>query len=96
MNWLVIGALLPSLIIAWLMGYGVISAAPRLGLVDQPGHRKVHKSATPLGGGLAIWLGVIGTFAIGSIGVWLISATGTPDWMPAFVAPHVPGLRQQL
>lgn len=33
--------------------------APRLGLVDQPGHRKVHVQPTPMGGGIAVFVGLI-------------------------------------
>lgn len=33
--------------------------APALGLIDLPGHRKVHVTPTPRGGGIAIFLGVL-------------------------------------
>ena len=33
--------------------------APALGLVDQPGDRKVHVTPTPMGGGIAVFLGVL-------------------------------------
>lgn len=33
--------------------------APALGLVDQPGHRKVHSNPTPMGGGIAVFLGLL-------------------------------------
>ena len=32
--------------------------APKIGLVDQPGHRKIHAAPKPLGGGAGIFLGV--------------------------------------
>ena len=37
----------------------VRSLAPRLGLIDLPGHRKVHVTPTPRGGGIAIFLGLL-------------------------------------
>ncbi len=37
----------------------VRKAAPVLGLIDLPGHRKVHVQPTPRGGGIAIFLGVL-------------------------------------
>jgi len=47
---------------------GVLMLAPRLGLLDQPGVRKVHARTTPMGGGIAIWLGVaIPTFVLASL-----------------------------
>ena len=33
--------------------------APALGLIDLPGHRKVHVLPTPRGGGIAIFLGFL-------------------------------------
>ncbi|MEQ9409668.1 MAG: MraY family glycosyltransferase [Fuerstiella sp.] len=33
--------------------------APVLGLVDLPGHRKVHVTPTPMGGGIAVFVGVV-------------------------------------
>ena len=32
--------------------------APQLGLVDLPGDRKVHVTPTPMGGGIAVFLGM--------------------------------------
>ncbi len=66
MIWLVIGAVAPSFLIALAAGFMVRRLAPHIGLVDLPGGRKVHGSVTPLGGGLAIWLGVVGAFALGA------------------------------
>src|SRR5262245_21128621 len=37
--------------------------APRLGLIDEPGERKVHTQPTPRGGGLAIYLAMLLTTA---------------------------------
>ncbi len=38
--------------------------APALGLVDQPGDRKVHKTPTPMGGGIAVFLGLLISAAV--------------------------------
>ena len=46
--------------------------APVLGLVDHPGDRKVHVSPTPMGGGIAVFLGVMLPT------VFLIVAPGVP------------------
>ena len=37
----------------------VRAIAPFLGLVDHPGHRKVHSNPTPMGGGIAVALGIV-------------------------------------
>jgi UDP-GlcNAc:undecaprenyl-phosphate/decaprenyl-phosphate GlcNAc-1-phosphate transferase len=44
--------------VSWLLTALLIRAAPRLGLVDYPGARKVHARPTPKGGGLAVYAAV--------------------------------------
>ena len=92
--WLVLGATLPSLLITWLATYCLRWLAPRWGLVDQPGERKVHHVPTALGGGLAIGLGVLGPFAIGQLLLYYL--TSLPEsragLLPDFVQLHLPGL----
>ena len=51
------------------------SLAPVLGLVDQPGHRKVHVQPTPMGGGIAVFLG---------IGLPVFVLLGRPDALGAY------------
>jgi len=88
----------PALLIALAAGFVVRRFAPQLGLVDQPGDRKVHVTPTPLGGGLAIWLGVLLPFALGQLALWLAqSDTGFADSVlgipiPAFAQPHLEGI----
>lgn len=98
--WLVIGAILPSLLIAWAAAWIVRRHAVALGLIDQPGYRKVHTQATPLGGGVAIWLGVVLTFVIADVALTvLVMPTwhgGKPfSFTPSFLVPHVQGLWEQ-
>ena len=52
--------------------YPVRRFASRLGLLDHPGGHSTHQSATPLGGGIGIWLGIMGTFAAGTFAVYLV------------------------
>jgi UDP-GlcNAc:undecaprenyl-phosphate GlcNAc-1-phosphate transferase len=109
MNWLVVAALVPSLIVSFGVGFAVRKLAPRWGLVDHPGYRKVHATATPYGGGLAIWAGVMLPLGLMQIplSIWAraerrdegaldFSAWG--DWgqrLAEFIEPHLPGLSQQ-
>lgn len=102
MSWLVLGAVLPSLVVSSVAAALVRRWAPRWGLLDQPGQRKVHSMPTPLGGGLAIWLGMVLPLAAGNL--LLASAKQTPageyvlpgGWtLPLPVAEHVGGLKQQ-
>jgi UDP-GlcNAc:undecaprenyl-phosphate/decaprenyl-phosphate GlcNAc-1-phosphate transferase len=65
--WLVLGSLIPSMAVAWAAAFWVRRYGPGFGLVDRPGHRKVHQTPTPTSGGLAIWLGIVVPFAVGEI-----------------------------
>jgi UDP-GlcNAc:undecaprenyl-phosphate GlcNAc-1-phosphate transferase len=64
-----------------------------LGLVDRPGHRKVHAVPIPLGGGIGIWFSVVVTFALGSAVAfeWIPVVA----WLPESFQPYIPGLRDQ-
>lgn len=102
MTWLLLGAILPSLIVSAFAAGLVRRYAPRWGLIDRPGHRKVHSTPTPLGGGLAIWLGMALPLAAGHLllatakettpGVYTLPGGWT---LPQLVAEHIGGLNQQ-
>lgn len=90
------GTIVPSALVAWLGGYVMRRLAPKLGLVDKPGARKVHTTPTPLGGGVAIWLGVLLPFAIGQLLLVLLHYDVlSVELLPAFARAHVGGLWQQ-
>lgn len=83
----------PAGLLAWAVLYWVRAKAVGLGLVDQPGHRKVHVVPTPLGGGIGIWLGVVGTFAVGTVVVAVARGSEVVRaWLPESVLPHIEGL----
>jgi len=54
----VVVSLLAAFIPSFVCVPMVRALAPALGLVDQPGHRKVHQRPTPMGGGIAIAVGI--------------------------------------
>jgi UDP-GlcNAc:undecaprenyl-phosphate GlcNAc-1-phosphate transferase len=104
MNWLVAAAVVPGMITSFALALAARRLAPKWGLVDRPGHRKVHDVATPFGGGLAIWGGVVLPLAILQLllEVWLRRAGAEAiDWsrwgawakaVGEFVEPHLPGM----
>ncbi len=49
----------------------------RTGLVDDPGHRKIHEQPTALAGGLAVLTGLLVPTLIASIALWWQGARGT-------------------
>jgi UDP-GlcNAc:undecaprenyl-phosphate GlcNAc-1-phosphate transferase len=92
----VAGSVLPSFVVALLATYVVRANAARWGLIDLPGERKVHATPTPRGGGLAIWLAVVGTFAVAHLLLLLArSSTAVESQLPAFVQPHLSGIATQ-
>lgn len=104
MTWLLLGSLLPSLFVAWALAHVVRRRAFDWGLIDRPGERKVHVVDTPLGGGLAIWLGVVAPLAAGQLVLWLVASARSGNsglaWaanipIPAFVEPHLAGLMEE-
>ncbi len=102
MIWLVVGSLAPSVLVALAAAFWVRRYGPRFGLVDRPGHRKVHATPTPTSGGLAIWLGIVLPLAAGHAVLAILLGTrhGDPTAplplpIPAFIEPHLAGLAQQ-
>jgi UDP-GlcNAc:undecaprenyl-phosphate/decaprenyl-phosphate GlcNAc-1-phosphate transferase len=91
---LVLACVVPSLIVCWAAAFAVRRFGPRCGLVDRPGHRKIHSKPMPTSGGLAIWLGIVLPLAVGQIVLW-----GLPEsvakHLPEFVTAHLSGLLHQ-
>ena len=88
--WLLLGTLVPSMSVAWTAVLLVRRYGPRWGLVDRPGHRKIHTAPMPTSGGLAIWLGIVLPLAAGQI---ILATSFIP--VPDFVAQHLSGLEHQ-
>lgn len=90
---LVAGAILPSFVISLAATWVIRTNAARFGLIDKPNERKVHTTPTPLGGGLGIWLGVIGAFAAGQLALYLLTGQSQlRELVPAIAEPHLEGL----
>ena len=48
-----------SFVLSWFLTLGMIRLAPKLGLIDKPGGRKIHENPKPMGGGVAIFLAFV-------------------------------------
>lgn len=68
--------------------------APSLGLVDQPGHRKVHFTPTPMGGGIAVAIGLSVPFLFVLIPNGLKAAV--PLWAELLPDALTPTARSQM
>lgn len=88
--------ILPPAFIAWLVTWLVRKKATRLGLVDQPGERKVHITPTPLGGGIGIWCGLVSIFAMGTIVLLFRDVEFVAKFIPKFAEPHLDGIASKL
>ncbi len=78
---------LVSLTVSLILNRAMLSLAPQLGLMDQPGERRIHSIPIPRAGGMAIWV----TFLLVTAGIILGQKLGsfeylTWGWFRAFVA----------
>jgi UDP-GlcNAc:undecaprenyl-phosphate GlcNAc-1-phosphate transferase len=89
-----------SLAISFLLTWMMIHIAPRLGFVDRPGHRKIHATPTPLGGGVAIFLAFAGCLVTILVLSSALPAESSPMWKSTaedqLHRALVGGLRRQM
>lgn len=94
MVWLILACLLSAAVVSVTATAIVRRLAPRWGLVDKPNARKVHVVPTPLGGGLAVWLGVLLPLGIMELVLWIIRGQEQmPRWLPADIVRNLPGMQ---
>lgn len=105
MKWLVLLPAAPSFVVAILAVPVVRRLAWRFDLVDRPSGDRFHSQTTPLGGGIAIWLAVVGVFGVGtavlyshvlSAGVTASAETTAPSGWVRFIQIHTPGIFSQM
>src|SRR4051812_50166627 len=72
----ILGLAVGSFVISWIATFAMIRVAPRIGFVDKPGHRKIHHNPKPLGGGVAIFLGVVLPLLMIVIGARWVGGSG--------------------
>jgi UDP-GlcNAc:undecaprenyl-phosphate/decaprenyl-phosphate GlcNAc-1-phosphate transferase len=67
MTQFILACIIPSFVISLCVTAAMRSIAPRIGLLDFPAARKVHKKPTPLGGGIGIVCGVVIPLALAEL-----------------------------
>ncbi len=91
--WLLAVTIVPPMLTCALLLYPIRRYAERLGLLDRPGGHSTHVKATPLGGGIGIWLGIILTFAVGTIAVTVArKSMAFQSRLPEGVLPYLDGV----
>jgi UDP-GlcNAc:undecaprenyl-phosphate GlcNAc-1-phosphate transferase len=80
-----------SFALTWVATRAVRAVAPRVGFVDRPGGRKIHANPRPLGGGVAIFVGVAVPLAGALIALHVPALTRHLALDPAYVG----GVRQE-
>ena len=87
-----------AFVVSYPFGFLVRRYAPWFGLVDKPGHRKIHDAPIATGGGLAIWCGVILPFALAQVCLIAFNVfhpRDTQPLLPDSILLHMGGLIQQ-
>ncbi len=99
MNWLYIAGGAAVIVFAFLVTLlstpMAALVARRFGFIDIPRLHKAHAKPTPLLGGCAIFVAVLGPmlFALALVRVW--ASTGWPDFIPERLAMHIPGAAEK-
>lgn len=86
MLFFILACIIPAFAVSALTTAFVRSRAESWGLVDNPNARKMHRTPTPLGGGIGIWLGVVLPLAIAQL---LLSNSTTSGWVSGFLPKDV-------
>lgn len=96
---LILGLLLVSFLVSILATAAVKRIAPAIGFVDKPGHRKIHSNPKPLGGGVAIFLGLAVPVLLGLGILSLVRVEpvgeGVVRRVTTSLSIHQPGIRHQ-
>jgi UDP-GlcNAc:undecaprenyl-phosphate/decaprenyl-phosphate GlcNAc-1-phosphate transferase len=84
--------LLPlSFTLSWTLTHAIKTLAPKIGFVDKPGHRKIHHTPKPLGGGAAIFLAIALPLLAAIVGRTILSDAPHPA-----LAVHWAGIAHQI
>lgn len=90
---LAVGVIGIPMVLSLILTKLIINAAPVVGLVDQPGVRKVHSQPIPLGGGVAIYLSLAATMMLVVAAAWIIvHLPWIHRWIPPDIVRHAPGI----
>jgi UDP-GlcNAc:undecaprenyl-phosphate/decaprenyl-phosphate GlcNAc-1-phosphate transferase len=87
-----------SFVIAWVGTLVMKRVAPRIGFVDKPGHRKIHRKPIPLGGGVAIFWAYVLPMLAAVVAARMLDPASPPSGLDVLRqnwAAYLGGARQQ-
>ncbi|PHR95649.1 MAG: undecaprenyl-phosphate alpha-N-acetylglucosaminyl 1-phosphate transferase [Blastopirellula sp.] len=102
---MIAATVVPSFLLSLLTTALVRRKAEQWGLVDKPNEeRKVHTEPTPLGGGIGIWAGLVGTLILAQLGVLILTQLDPASFsdnrflssLLGYASTHVDGFFSQL
>ncbi|MGL4463018.1 MAG: glycosyltransferase family 4 protein [Planctomycetia bacterium] len=71
----------------------MIRVAPTIGLMDRPAARKIHARPTPLGGGVAVYLGVVATLGTAlAAAAFIVQYPQYHPYLPEMAVDHAAGV----
>jgi UDP-GlcNAc:undecaprenyl-phosphate GlcNAc-1-phosphate transferase len=89
-----------TFLVSFLITVILISIIKKVSLaidfVDLPGERKVHRYPIPLGGGVAIFLGIIITFASALFSAYFLKISKPLSFLPPDIYDYLPGVFQMI
>ena len=97
MNLVIVVTCITAFIITLILVPIVRRISTTIGFVDEPGERKVHRAPIPLGGGIAIFLGVLITFILAIGTAYFLNKRGEPvSYLPPEIYNYLPGVFKML
>ncbi len=89
-------AVVGPLLLAAALTFAVRAWARRTGFVDRPHAHKKHEQPVALGGGIAIFAGIVIPLLVGTAAAYLWYRGGAPSFLPALVGDHLGGIASKL
>jgi UDP-GlcNAc:undecaprenyl-phosphate GlcNAc-1-phosphate transferase len=92
MIWLLCACLGGSFLLSAVVTHQMRRWAVHWGFVDRPGGHKQHAQPMPLGGGVAIVVGLFVPLLSVLLAAWVLRRAPSPSWLPPFVKMHLAGI----
>jgi len=96
MVWVYLVIIACSFLLSLLGTHLACRISRRIGFLDHPEERKIHRHPIPLGGGVAIYLAVVITIGLGFFAAFSLRQAGSPAWVPETLADNLAGIQSVM